>query len=120
LTQLSWYALFARHYAEALDAAERSIKLKTSLVPETNRAHALMMLGRAAEAKSIYLAHKGEPLNGKKWEEIIADDFAKLRKAGIESPLMAEIETAFKPPPPAALSLPLIVEPCDPKKQLCI
>jgi hypothetical protein len=98
---LSWYALFAHHYAEALDAAERSIKLKPNLVAETNRAHALMMLGRTADAKAIYLAHKGEPLNGKKWEEVVADDFAQLRKAGIESPLMAEIETAFKPPPAA-------------------
>jgi hypothetical protein len=104
---LSWSALFAHHYAEALDAAERSIKLKPDLAPETNRAHALMMLGRTAEAKTIYLAHKGESLNGKTWEEVVADDFAKLRKAGITSPLMAEIETAFKPsPPPATASAP--------------
>jgi hypothetical protein len=119
LAQLSWYGLFAHHYAEALHAAERSIKLKPSLVPETNRAHALMMLGRTADAKAIYLAHKGEPLNGKKWEEVIADDFAQLRKAGITSPLMVDIETAFKPSP-AALPSPLIVEPCDPKKIPCL
>lgn len=62
----------------------------------------MMLLGRTVEAKAIYLAHKGEPLQGKTWEQVIADDFAKLRKAGIESPLMAEIEAAFKPPPPAA------------------
>jgi tetratricopeptide (TPR) repeat protein len=96
---LSWYALFARRYAEALDDAERSIKLKPNLAAETNRAHALMMLGRTADAKAIYLSHKGEPLNGKKWEEVIFEDFDKLRKAGIENPLMAEIEAAFKPLP---------------------
>lgn len=101
LASLSWYALFVHHYAEALDAAERSTKLgPDDLVPQGNRAHALMMLGRTAEAKAIYLAHKGEPLNGKKWEEVIADDFGKLRKAGIENPLMGEIEATFKPPPP--------------------
>jgi hypothetical protein len=98
LSRLSWYALFARQYATALDAAERSIKLKPDdLEPETNRAHALMFLGRATEAKTIYVAHKGEPLNGKKWEEVIADDFAQLRKAGITHPFMDEAEAALKP-----------------------
>ena len=105
LRELSWYALFARKYVDALDAAERSLKLKPDLAEETNHAHALMMLGRTAEAKAIYLAHKGEPLQGKTWEQVIADDFTKLRKAGIESPLMTEIEAAFKPPPPAARPL---------------
>jgi hypothetical protein len=42
----------------------------------------------STEAKAIYLAHKGEALNGKKWEELIFEDFDKLRKAGITSPLM--------------------------------
>jgi predicted Zn-dependent protease len=98
LIELSWYALFARQYATALDAAERSTKLKPDdLVPETNRAHALMLLGRITEAKTIYLAHKGEPLNGKTWEQIIADDFARLRKAGITHPFMDEVEAALKP-----------------------
>jgi len=106
LAQLSWYALFARQYADALNAAERSIKLKPSLNEETNHAHALMLLGRSADAKAIYLAHKGEPLNGKNWEEVIADDFAKLRKAGIESPLMAEIERALSSFPPAGFKPP--------------
>jgi len=49
----------------------------------------------STEAKAIYLAHKGEALNGKKWEELIFEDFDKLRKAGITSPLMDEVE--FKP-----------------------
>jgi hypothetical protein len=107
LANLSWYALFAHHYAEALDAAERSIKLNpTDLVPQGNRAHALMMLGRTAEAQTIYLAHKGEPLNGKKWEDIIFEDFAKMRRAGIESPLMAETELALSSFPPAGFKPP--------------
>jgi hypothetical protein len=107
LSKLSWYALFAHHYAEALDAAERSLKLKPDLAEEANHAHALMMLGRTKEASSIYLNHKSEPLQGKTWQQVIVDDFDKLRKAGITHPLMAEIEAAFKPRPPAtALSPP--------------
>src|SRR5208337_4900888 len=58
----------------------------------TNRAHALMFLGRDAEARALYLAHKGEPLNGKTWEQVIADDFGLLRKAGLANPLMAAVE----------------------------
>jgi predicted Zn-dependent protease len=61
---------------------------------ETNRAHALMFTGRNEEAKALYLAHKGkvrEP-SDKLWEQVIAEDFAKLGKAGLTHPMMAEIE----------------------------
>lgn len=104
LANLSWHAILARKFPEALAAADRSITLDPSdrLVPETNRAHALMMLGRTAEAKAAYLANKGKPLQGKTWELVIADDFATLRKAGIESPLMPEIDAALNPPTPSA------------------
>jgi TPR repeat protein len=55
----------------------------------------LMMLGRTEEAKAVYLAHKGEALQGKTWEMVVADDFAKLRAAGITHPLMGDIEKEF-------------------------
>jgi tetratricopeptide (TPR) repeat protein len=100
LGKLSWYALFTRQYADALDAAERSLKIKPNLAEEINHAHALMMLGRAAEAKALYRAHKGERLQGKTWEEVIVDDFDKLRKAGIKNSLMEEIEDALSSWPP--------------------
>jgi uncharacterized protein YecT (DUF1311 family) len=104
LANLSWEALFARDFKKAHDAAARSSNLDSNLVPETNRAHALMLLGRTAEAKDIYLAHKGETLNSKKWERVIAEDFALLRKAGITDPIMTEIEAALGNPgqPPAS------------------
>jgi TPR repeat protein len=96
LSSLSWHALFAQKFSEALTSAERSITLDPpNLVPQTNRAHALMFLGRTAEAKDLYLANKGKPLQGKTWELVIADDFADLRKAGITHPLMVEIEKEF-------------------------
>jgi tetratricopeptide (TPR) repeat protein len=93
LANLSWEALFARDFNKAYDAATRSIKLDPSdPVPITNQAHALMLLGRTEEARAIYLAHKGESLQGKTWERVISEDFAKLRKAGITHPMMAETE----------------------------
>jgi tetratricopeptide (TPR) repeat protein len=109
LANLSWFALFAHQYAEALTAAERAIKLTPNdLVPETNRAHALMFLGRTDEARAIYLAHKGAKVGSKTWNEVIPEDFAKLRKAGFTDPLMAEIEAAFKPPAASTSSCPII------------
>ena len=93
LSNLSWEALFARDFNKAYEAATRSIKLiPSNSVPITNQAHALMLLGRTEEAKAIYLTHKGESLQGKTWEKVISEDFAKLREAGITHPMMAEIE----------------------------
>jgi hypothetical protein len=54
-----------------------------------------MFLGQTSEARRIYLAYRGKPLQGKTWEAIIKEDFGKLRNAGNSNPLMAEIEAAF-------------------------
>jgi TPR repeat protein len=98
LGNLSWYALLAREHAQALDAAERGLKAHPNhLWIAANRAHALVLLGRAAEARRAYLAYKGRrlPEDNKTWQQSIADDFANLRAAGIEHPQMAEIEAAL-------------------------
>jgi YD repeat-containing protein len=103
LGQLAWYALFAGAPGDALFASERAL----SLVPdqswlETNKAHALMLLDRADEARVIYLANRGRPLpnnDNKLWEVVIREDFAALREAGVTHPQMAEIEAALAKPP---------------------
>ncbi len=53
----------------------------------------LMFLGRAEEARALYLKHKGQPVaeGGKLWEAAILDDFAELEKAGLKHQQMAEI-----------------------------
>ena len=106
LGKLSWYALFARHYADALNAAERSLKIKPNLAEEANHAHALMMLGRTKESDSIYFGHKGELLQGKTWQQVIVDDFDKLRKAGIEAQDMGIIEDMWSSWPPESFRPP--------------
>ena len=66
-----------------------------SLMIESNRAHALMFTGQDREAKALYLAHRGQTFSGagtEQWEQITAEDFAKFRKAGLTSPMMADIE----------------------------
>ena len=53
-----------RIHEKRLTAADRAhALLPDDLVIETNRAHALMFLGRQEEAKALYLAHKGKPVS---------------------------------------------------------
>ena len=96
LNQVAWCALFAREFDTALSALERAhALLPADLMIETNRAHALMFLGREEEARVLYLAHKGERLSqedSRSWERATADDFAEFRKAGLAHPMMGEIE----------------------------
>src|SRR5262245_4764130 len=89
-------ALFAREFTKALTAADHAHALfPENLSIETDRAHALMFLGRGEDAKALYLAHKGKPLSEQDatlWEHAIAEGFAELRKAGLTHPMMADIE----------------------------
>jgi uncharacterized protein len=98
LGSVSWLALFAKEFTPALDAAERALTAEPNLLwIAMNRAHALMFLGRAEEAREVYLVNKDRriPQNGKIWQQVIGEDFAQLRKAGLDHPQMAEIEAAL-------------------------
>jgi hypothetical protein len=96
LNGIAWWALFVREFTKALAAADRAHALAPDyLMIETNRAHALMFLGRGEEAKTLYLAHKGESVSGqdgKPWDVVIREDFMEFRKAGLTHPMMADIE----------------------------
>ena len=94
----AYYLLLAGHFAESLKMSELAIAAGPGEIIwlDTNRAHALMLIGRLDEARAIYLKHRGERMpNDKEWETAIRDDFAELRGKGLTSPLMDEIETAF-------------------------
>jgi TPR repeat protein len=96
LIGVAWYALLAREFTEALTVADRSHALfPNNIAIETNRAHALMFMGHDEDAKALYLAHRGErasEADNELWEQVIADDFAKFRKAGLTHPMMADVE----------------------------
>ena len=96
LRDVARYALFTREFTKALAVADRAhALLPDELGIESNRAHALMFLGRGEEAKALYLIYKGKPIpdqKGKLWERAIAEDFAEFRKAGLTHPMMADIE----------------------------
>jgi len=95
LKTLAWYALFAKEFTKALSVADRAhILLPENLTIESNRAHALMFLGRGEESRKLYLAYKGKSFedDSRLWERVIVDDYAEFRKAGLTHPMMAEIE----------------------------
>jgi uncharacterized protein YecT (DUF1311 family) len=114
LVGVSWYALFAQEYSEALAASSRAVELNPpELAALTNKAHALMFLGNDDEARKIYRAHRGEKVDDKRtWNETIIGDFAGLRKAGLSNPLMDQVTRDLAsdqppaPPPKAEATLP--------------
>src|SRR5208282_3186015 len=94
---VAWYALFARQPEKALAASMRALMLAPNeLEIETNRAHALLFLGRTDEAIAAYIRHKGETIPGSgKWEEAILKDFAEFRSRGLDHPELAHVEKAL-------------------------
>jgi hypothetical protein len=72
---------------------DRALRLEPQAVwITTNRAHALLFLGRIDEAKMLYLTHKGQAIpeqDNKLWEVVIGEDFAQFRKAGLSHPQKA-------------------------------
>jgi tetratricopeptide (TPR) repeat protein len=100
LVRVSWYALFAHDFGKALSASERAATLapdEAQLMIATNKAHALVCLGRADEARALYARHRGKEVSGQgKWEAVILSDFAQLRARGVNCPKMDEIEAMLK------------------------
>src|SRR6266545_512089 len=98
LGAVAWSALFAQDFDKALAASDRALALAPDKVwLLTNRAHALMFLGRVDDARSLYLQYRGAKnvQGGKSWETVIIEEFAELRKAGLMHRLMDEIEKRF-------------------------
>jgi tetratricopeptide (TPR) repeat protein len=99
---LSWYQLFARDFDGALASAEAGQKLGTSenLFLDTNRAHALLFLGRTQEAEAIYLGNRGkkfDPKGDEIWEAAVLDDFNSFDKDGLTNPEIPRIRKLLSP-----------------------
>jgi tetratricopeptide (TPR) repeat protein len=95
---LAYRFLLARDFAAALDAADEAIALAPGVIwLNANRAHALMFLDRAGEARALYLKFRGmeKAQDEKSWDEVVLADFAELSAKGLTHPLMDEIEQAF-------------------------
>ena len=88
----------AGNFSKALEAADEAIALAPDKIwLYSNRAHALMFLGRLDEARVLYLKYRGQQnvFGNQSWEAGILEDFAEFQKAGLTHPLMQELEKAF-------------------------
>jgi hypothetical protein len=84
MLNLSWYGLVARAPQSALSAAEAGLKVNSKYIQlETNRAHALVLLGKRDEGFGLYKKYKGVKIRDELWNNIIIDDFNKLEKLGV-------------------------------------
>ena len=101
LGNVAFHALFAKRLNRALSASERAMALQPDeLWIETNRAHALLFLGRTKLAIAAYIAHKGETLpDNSKWDDAILKDFAEFRKRGLDRPHLRHVEEALAAAP---------------------
>ena len=92
---LSWYQLFARDFAGALASTDAGRAHDPSSLPlDTNRAHALLFLGRISEAEQLYRSHIGKtmgPQSKDLWQDVILADFDQLMREKITHPEMARI-----------------------------
>ena len=98
--ELAWYQLFVRNFAGSLASSDQAVKLNPKdLAAQTNRAHALLFLGRTKDAETIYLQHRGEKVfsgSDEKWETAILGDFDDLERAGITHPEFARLRGLLK------------------------
>jgi tetratricopeptide (TPR) repeat protein len=95
---LAYEFILARDFTKALEASDLVISIASNEIwLYTNRAHALLFLGRVDEARALYLRYRGEKnvVSDKSWETVVLEDFAELRKARLTHPLMGEIEKWF-------------------------
>jgi tetratricopeptide (TPR) repeat protein len=99
LGNLSWNMILNGDFVRALEAADRGIAVTPQqLWMHTNRAHALMFLGRVQEARSLYRLYRNERRvqGDKSWPTVIKEDFVHIRNAGFSHPLMDEIQRLFR------------------------
>jgi tetratricopeptide (TPR) repeat protein len=95
---LAYRFVLAHDFARALETADHAITVAPNMTwLYSNRAHALMFLGRPDEARAIYLQYRGTKVQFEKsWEAVILEDFSQLRNEKLTHPLMDEIEQQFR------------------------
>jgi len=95
---LAYKFVLEREFKFALQCAEDAIAYFPDLIRlQAPRAHALMFLNRADEARTIYLRYRAynQVIGDKAWDAVVLGDIAQMREAGLTHPLMDEIEKLF-------------------------
>jgi len=92
---LSWYQLLNAEPDKALKSSDAGLALQAdSLSLQTNRAHALLLLGREKEALGLYRSHIGKVIqNSRKplWQDEILDDLKAFDQLGLKDPRFAAV-----------------------------
>jgi tetratricopeptide (TPR) repeat protein len=97
LSDLAFAFLLRGEFARAFDVTG-SASCPLPPILDIRRAHALLFLDRAGEAKGVYLLYRNKKVNrDQRAEEFVAADFASLREVGRAHPLMDEIEQLLNP-----------------------
>ncbi len=95
---LGWYEILNNHPAESIRASKAALAIdNTKALMKGNLAHAYLFSNQPDQARAIYLENRGEEVNRDLFELAVRDDFALLRKLGMERPEMADIEKALFP-----------------------
>ena len=91
---LEYYELLIGNFEGALKSASKGIALNASETwILTNKAHALLFLGRTDEARTIYQTIRSIKLNDKQtFSQAVLDDFKLFREKGFGIPAMDQIE----------------------------
>jgi len=103
LISISFHSLFLTatdqtRAAKALQAADEAIAFASDpLVPMTNKAHALMYLGREAEAIDLYRTNVGKAMGNRTWQAVITKDFDQLTGQGLHHPTMDKVRPMLSP-----------------------
>jgi tetratricopeptide (TPR) repeat protein len=97
ITGLAGRCLMNGDFSTARDAISSALAA-TPNAPILNvyLAHALMFLGDADEAKTLYLRYRRDKIDAQRCaESVILEDFRLMRNAGLTHPLMDEIKELF-------------------------
>ncbi|HLG96953.1 MAG TPA: AAA-like domain-containing protein [Bryobacteraceae bacterium] len=90
---LGWAELLSNHPQESIRASTSALQLDESQSwIQANLAHAYVLADKTDQASSIYLAHAGEQMYDDRLAISVLDDFAALRKVGLDRPAFARME----------------------------
>jgi tetratricopeptide (TPR) repeat protein len=101
LSNLALQFVIEGKFEKALEATQSALLASPqSPLPNIRRAHALMLLGRAEEAKDLYQNYRDKKVDPETWgAEQIATDIVLMRKGGLAHSVMADIESQVTNPP---------------------
>src|SRR6185436_12579817 len=94
---LSYGLLFERRFQESAQYARMGLALDPGAIwIKSNLAHSLLLSNQVSQASSIYDGYAGRTVLGKRWEQIILEDFDALKAGGITNANMDAVSTRMR------------------------